>query len=1136
MSLPAEPAACRRRPFVVPGCDYVGVVERLLTPSKITAWLDCAHYLTLRARADTGELEPTNEGLGSFARLLMDKGLVHERSYLDGVVRDGRSVFEVPAKAKGEFFAQWASRVGGVLEAGHQAVSQLPMVQDGLRGVADFLIRVDAPSRLGEFSYEPVDAKLARLEAKPGHVLQLCFYADALEAAQGLRPERAHLYLGSGVTESIRLRDVDAYWRRIRHQLRQLLEEEPQTGTYPNPCAHCSFCEFAEHCASVWRADDALHLVAGIRADDIASLKAAGMSTMAALAGSVGAVDGVRPERLGVIRHQALLQRAAVEGEPPPVGPVGPPDIGDAVAVRRTQLPAPDAADVFVDYEGHPFWTPARGLFFLFGLLYRDPASGSWVYDPWWAHSEVEEAEQTHALIRWIADRRAAHPGMHLYHYNHTERSALERLARDHGADEQLLAGLVSRGVFVDVLDVVRRTVRVGAESYSLKVLERVAGYERGHDIDQGAGAVVEYEAYCQDHEPDRLERIAAYNADDVRATLAVRDWLLGGPLADHPHRPEVEPGVEDAENVDDLVAGLLATGEDWKALLARLLEYWSREGRAHRAQHLALLDGDLSEQLANPDVIAALEFAGVRPRTGRQTLDRAVFRFPPQELSDSITGGRKCTLMYPVGADAVLSVSADLVDGEAGELVVAWGEQAQAAPLPSALVLNDWIGPRPKPEALAEYAQRVLDGSTASSDAARHALLERHLPRFVPGEGPTGGTFVADIERIVDVAPHLDGSYLAVQGPPGTGKTYTGAHIVDRLVDQRLRVGVTAFSHAAINNLVRAAVKQRPTLHVLRQGSAPSDPAQSLPNTTYNANRKKWDSGDFDLVAGTAWLFANATMASPPALDVLIVDEAGQMGLADALAALSSTRNVILLGDPLQLSQVSLAAHPEGAGASTLEHVLGNAATLPTDRGVFLDVTWRMHRNVCDFLSQQIYDGRLSAHASCNRQSVGGTAGLRWVRAVHEGCDTSSEVEAHLVADTVRSLLGQTWIGVDGDQRPLTAADVMVVAPYNDHVDLVRATLDAQPALSAARVGTVDRFQGQEAPVVIFTMATSTGADMPRTADFLYSRNRLNVAISRARALAYVICTEDLLDTRARTVDEMRLIGTLCSFVEHCQ
>lgn len=1103
--------------------------ERLLTPSKITAWLDCAHYLTLRRQVDDGALVPTNAGRGSLAGLLMDKGLTHERDYLDSLRARGLDVFEVSAKERGETFATWASRVAGVLADGHDVVYQFPFVHDGLRGVADFLVKVDTPSALGNFSYEPVDAKLARTAAKPGHVLQLAFYADALEAAQETRSERVHLYLGSGETESIRLRDVEAYWRRIRHQLARVMATELGDGaTVPVKCTHCEFCEFADHCDAEWRRADSLIYVAGIRGPDIDALEDSGVPTMAALAEGTGPIAGVKEVRLDVLRSQAVLQRRASPGSPPPFETV-PADNADEESRRRRQLPAPDPGDVFLDFEGHPFWTPARGLIFLAGLLVRG-GDGKWEYESCWAHTVAEEAAMTRGLIDWIAERRARHPGMHVYHYNHTERSLLVARATEHGADEALLARLVANGVFVDMLDVVRHSVSVGAESYSLKVLEVIAGYDRSHDIDHGAGAVVEYEGWMGDGDADRLDRIARYNADDVRATLAVREWLLAEPLAGEPARTPIE--LEDEEldgDVDDLVAGLVATGEDWKVLLAHLLEYWSREGRAHRAQAVAPLASEPGDQLEHPAVIAGLEFVEMRPRQGRQKSDRAVFRFPPQPLTPDLTDVRPPRLMYPVG-DGVVSVSADSVD-PAGELVVAWNERADEAPMPTAAVLNDWVGQRPKPEALAEYARRVLDGSETADDTVRRAVLCRSLPAFTAGGGPGSDGFIAETEAIVDAALHLDRSYLAVQGPPGTGKTYTGAHIVARLIAEGRRVGVTAFSHAAINNLVRAVMAVRPDVRVLRHGPRPAREADQLAGATYNADRAKWDSGRHDLVAGTTWLFSGPKMVE--SLDVLVIDEAGQLGLADALAAMSSATNVILLGDPLQLAQVSLASHPGGAGASVLEHVLGDHDTIPPNRGVFLDTTRRMHPDVCSFVSTQVYEGRLGSHPGCAAQSVGGEAGLRWVRAEHTGSETYSVVEAALVHATIRSLVDSTWVDADGVAHVLSAADVMVVAPYNDHVDLVRGALDADPVTAAARVGTVDKFQGQEAPVVIFTMATSSGDCMPRTAEFLYSRNRLNVAISRARALAYIICTDELLDTRARTVDEMRMIGTLCAFVE---
>jgi uncharacterized protein len=266
----------------------------------------------------------------------------------------------------------------------------------------------------------------------------------------------------------------------------------------------------------------------------------------------------------------------------------------------------------------------------------------------------------------------------------------------------------------------------------------------------------------------------------------------------------------------------------------------------------------------------------------------------------------------------------------------------------------------------------------------------------------------------------------------------------------------------------------------------------------------------------------------------VLVVDEAGQLALADAVASANGAKNLILLGDPLQLSQVAQAEHPDGSGASVLEHILGAHATLPADHGVFISETRRMHPDVCRFISDQIYEGRLSSHESCAQQSTQFGTGLRWLQAHHDGRATESPEEADIVVAQVRQMLGTEWVNHHGERAPLRAQDFMVVAPYNDQVDLLRASLDRSIDLRAVQVGTVDKFQGREAPVVFFTMTTSSSDDMPRGPEFLFSRNRLNVAVSRARCLAYLVCTETLLNSRARTIDEMRLIGTLSAFVEY--
>jgi uncharacterized protein len=266
--------------------------------------------------------------------------------------------------------------------------------------------------------------------------------------------------------------------------------------------------------------------------------------------------------------------------------------------------------------------------------------------------------------------------------------------------------------------------------------------------------------------------------------------------------------------------------------------------------------------------------------------------------------------------------------------------------------------------------------------------------------------------------------------------------------------------------------------------------------------------------------------------VNTLFVDEAGQVSLADALALSTSTRNVVLLGDPQQLGQVSQGVHPDGASASVLEHLLAGEDTVPPDRGLFLSRTWRMHPDVCRFISETSYAGRLHAVPACERQridssGVAGT-GLRWLPVEHEGNRASSIEEADRIAAELGHLLDGTFTDCDGRVRRLRWDDVLVVTPYNAQVRRLRRRLGMH-----ARIGTVDKFQGQEAPVVFFSMATSSGEDLPRNLEFLFSRNRLNVAISRAQSLAILVASPELLEIRCRTIEQMRMVNALCRFCE---
>jgi uncharacterized protein len=338
--------------------------------------------------------------------------------------------------------------------------------------------------------------------------------------------------------------------------------------------------------------------------------------------------------------------------------------------------------------------------------------------------------------------------------------------------------------------------------------------------------------------------------------------------------------------------------------------------------------------------------------------------------------------------------------------------------------------------------------------------------------------------------------------------------------------VAVTSTSHKAVENVLSAAKKSAPELPCAKRAKRTPDPAAPWDQPKSNPALAKWreehDTGH--LVGGTAWTFANAAVREEP-FDLLIIDEAGQFALADALAVSMCAKNLLLLGDPQQLPQVVQGTHPAGAEASALGHLIGEADIMPPALGYFLDETRRMHPAVCEPVSKLSYAGRLRAHPSAAERALEDIpAGLYLAEVDHHGNTTRSVEEAAAVVDIVTSLNGRMWTD-HGSSRPLADTDIVVVAPYNLQARTVTRAL-ADAGFPGVRVGTVDRFQGQEAPVVITTMTSSSALDLPRGLDFLLSRNRLNVALSRAQVLAVLVCSAKLVEADIRTVDQMRLVA----------
>ena len=1050
----------------------------LLSPSDVSNFLACRHLITLSLAVEREEIEGPGEP-NEQAQLLFDKGLAHEHAYLERLREQGLTVTEISEEGT---LDERAETTREALATGVDVVYQGVLVADGWRGVADFLMRQP------DGSYEVLDTKLAR-HAKPAYILQLCFYSEQLARLQGREPAHIHVLLGNGELQSFRPREFDAYARRVRRRLEQFVATSPETEPYP--VDRCGICEFKPVCDAWWDEVDHLSRVAGLYRAQIEKLRGDGIVTLAALASAEKCPPDLNPEQFEKLRRQAALQLARRRtGEP--VFELLEPRAGAGLAL----LPDASPGDLFFDIEGNPFWDEQGSLEYLWGVLDTDNA-----FEPLWADDHRTERLAFEGFVDRVHERLTTDPAMHVYHYAAYEITALRRLMGRYGTREAEVDDLFRRGVFVDLYKVVKGGLLASVPGYGLKEMEAFLGFDRTAEIRDGGTSIVEYERFVQTRDGSILDTIAEYNREDCDATWKLRDWLLErraealarfGPFP-APEPKEEKPTPPEKAARAELREELLEAGHE---LAAQLLDYHARERKPVWWAFFDRIEQTPEELVEDADSIALLEPIGEPEPDAQSKIHR--FRFPPQEYKLRVGAA-------PFDEEGRKAGTIVELDREARTLALRRGPSLAEQPLPRALVPG-WPYRTDAQEDALERIGRSLLAADRRYPAVESILSREPFPRDVQ---------TSDLDEMSDLVLGLDGRHLVVQGPPGSGKTWVSGRLIARLLAAGKRVGVAATSHKAIHKLLAEVEAAGIDVRGVKRATT-GNPESFYEGVAIDNVTDRAECLDAPLVGGTAWLHAHEDCDSQ--LDYLFVDEAGQVSLADAVAMATCARNVVLVGDPQQLAHVLQGTHPDGAGASVLQHLLGGEPTIPPDRGLFLETTYRLHPDVCAYISEEFYEGRLVPDPRCAGRTTPFGTGLRFLPVPHDGCRQESELEADRVVEEVGRLLS----------AGVPAGEIMVVAAYNAQVNLLRERVPDDVA-----VGTVDKFQGQEADVVLYSMASSSGEDVPRGLEFLLSRNRLNVAISRARCLAFLVCSPQLLEVDCRTIPQMRLANALCRFVE---
>ena len=1101
-------------------------------------------------------------------QLYADAGITHEATFVKDLETNGTDLCWI----KGDFPEEKAAATRQAMSEAREIIFQAHLKLPPFAGYADFLARVSTDPVL----YEVWDTKLAKTP-KPYYLIQLCCYAEMLEGVQERRPECVEVILGNGTRARFRTDDYWFYYQQLKAAFLKQMDEFNPEADHPVPDPRADHGRWQSH-AEQWLLDrDHLFQVANISISQIQKLNEAGIETVTQLAKSKKA----RIPRLNEDTYHRLVSQAAIQmktraaqakvqdaSEVPPAfqalsrDPVNP---RSGLAL----LPPASPQDIYFDIEGYPLIE--GGLEYLLGAVTVEKKQPR--FHDWWAHDKAEEKRAFEQFIDWVMGRWKQDASMHIYHYAAYEVSAMRRLMGRHATREDEVDALLRAEVFVDLYQVVRQSILLGASNYSLKTVEKLYQEQREGDVKSAGASMVYYANWMQSGEPGHWEKskiltdIRDYNEVDCVSTWQATEWLrqlqtqqkvvylpkASKPKDDAAETESVSKGSEAAQRrrqlaeklaqqIPDKPATRAKHAERWliQELLSQLLEFHRRGDKPvwwAMFDRAAMTEAELIEDL---NCLGGLQRTADKPETIKRSLGFWYSFDPGQD-----TKLREGSTVF-AAHDLSLKLTIDTFDAE-GRVLLKISQAALSKldggilPVRMSVIPDEHVSAGAIEDAIEKLAHNWLERQQIP-EAFRRFLLRQ--PPVLKHQHP-GMPLMQPEEDIVTacvrIARNMVKSTLCIQGPPGTGKTYTASQMIAALLSDGKNVGVTSNSHHAILNVMTGCSEaMEGKLTAIKAGGDADHPVFEKHPGIHHVSSGADAAATYDggLIGGTAWLFARPEMEGR--LDYLFVDEAGQVSIANLAGMCRATTNIVLIGDQMQLSQPIQGSHPGESGQSLLEYLLQDHAVVPPELGVFLGVTRRMHPNICSFISGCVYEGRLHSHPETANRVIalpktleGGTvipAGIAFDEVPHSGNVQGSDEEVDRIAEITEQLLTCKHTDQDGNTiGRLQLDDILYVAPYNLQVRKLRDRLPA-----GARVGSVDKFQGQEAPVVIISMCSSAGDFGTRGLQFLLNKNRLNVAVSRAKSLTIVVGDPGIAHTSVNSVKDMELVNMFCRLVEH--
>ena len=1127
--------------------------DRLKTASRLKNWIAC-NYTTVN-EINNKELKKKDRSTTETIR--KKRGDEFETKIYDKLIKQFPKHIQIK-KDEDRF-----EKTKEAIKKGYDLIHKAHFKHKGWVGEIDFLILdKDKKTKNGKCRYEVYDTKLSSIP-QTDHITQISLYSEWIATQQDNElPDFMYLILGIKDKEKkitkLKIDEEVKQYKTLNYQLYfqknnanyiKFLENDKK-DIEPNRCSFCAMCEWSDVCDKIWLEKDHLNQIAKIRKDQIIKIKKHGVKTLSEFA-KLKKTEKIKDFNSIILNKHLSQAELLIKFKETKIPQFKTLPLENERGFNK--IPKSSPHDLFFDIEGldkilnsEESEQDKQALEYLFGIYDHDNKKEPYKY--FWAHNQDEEKEKFVELLDFIDKHLKKYPDAHIYHYNHYEKTALTKLMSKHDTHLEQVNDLLRYGKLVDLYAVVNQGIQVSEREYSLKNLEKFYEYKRKGEIKKANDSTDKYLDWIETGEEKLLDEIKLYNQEDCESTYFLREWLSEIKPKDSFYAVKKEPEVREKkwEKENEELKKLIEKNckdKEIKQILKDILGFHNREEMIYWQSIF-----NRAARKSDEDLIDDSECIGFMEKVNEgfgkdgkgKTIKVFNYKFSKQDFKvqekDSVINATDGNLeTYSVGK--ILSIDESKKDENTIEI-----SSSKDLPQILSIAKGEFYNHKIIIDAIRRFITSVINGEKKYK--ATYEFLKKSYPKIKNiKEGETiikGGNFLEESFKAVE---SMDNSYLYFQGPPGVGKTHTAAHIIIELIKKSKKIGITANSHKVIFNLLTKIEElSKDDFSFNGYHKSGSTPDKRLNDGKFIKNisdTKKMDlefeSLDADLFSGTAWCFSRP--ACDEKLDYLFIDEAGQLTTADVLAISLSAKNIVIIGDQMQLSSPISAVHPGDSGQSLPEYLLEGNDTISSNKGIFIDKSRRLHPKLRQFVSENFYDERLKNFdftkkrkiIFSNKKDSLPETGIVMIDANHrEVCRQKSEEEGKLVKKYYNELIGSTFLDEKNNKKIMNEEDILVVAPYNVQVNYLKSILPKE-----AKVGTIDKFQGQQAPATIISMTTSDPESLPRNVDFFFSRNRLNVAISRSQCLSIIIMNKKILEIACKKIKHIHLVNTFMKLLE---